>query len=476
MRRLNVMALIGLTFMTGCVVGPNYRPPSHAALKVPDQFNATSSPSNQATALDLGRWWQGFSDPVLTQLIERALNANLDVDAAGSRLRQARAALASARSGQLPSLDFGGSAARSIGQSGGDKTLFQAGFDAAYEVDLFGGVRRSVEAARADSQVALANLHAVQLSIASEVAVNYVAAQLAQTRLRIARTNLAAEEETLQIVGWRVQAGLVSALDLEQARQLRAQTAATIPTLESDYVAAVNRLAVLVGEAPGEVTALVQTSSDIPTAPLISATLIPMDVVQGRPDVDAAERGLAAETARIGVQTAQLYPALNLAGSFGGSGASFQQLADTSVGNVIANLMMPIFNGGRIRAAIEGQNAAAAAALANYRQTVLIALEEAENGLATVSAADRRSVEISIAEEAARNSAIYARSQYQTGLIDFRALLEAERSLLSTQDASATAKASRATAAVQLYKALGGGWQAAPEPASVTTSTFTLRP
>ena len=206
------------------------------------------------------------------------------------------------------------------------------------------------------------------------------------------------------------------------------------------------------------------------------AVPIPLDVIQRRPDVNAAERGLAAETARIGAQTAQLYPALHLGGSFGGSGTSFRQLADTSIGNVIANLTAPIFEGGRIRAAIEGQNAAAAAALAGYRQTVLVALEEVGNGLTTVSAEDRRSVEISIAEGAARNSAIYARSQYQTGLIDFRTLLEAERSLLSTEDASASAKASRATAAVQLYKALGGGWQAAPEPASVTTSTLTVRP
>jgi NodT family efflux transporter outer membrane factor (OMF) lipoprotein len=474
-RPLGGLLLSGLLVTSACVVGPNYRAPPLSMLKAPARFNAASS-TTARQPVDLARWWLAFSDPVLAQLITRALDANLDVDVAGSRLRQARAALAVARSGQLPSVDFSGSAARSIGQGGGDTTRIQAAFDAAYEVDLFGGVRRSVEAGRADSQVARANLHAVQLSVASEVAVNYIAATLALARLRIARDNLASQEETFQIVGWRVQAGLVSSLDLEQARQLRAQTAASIPTLDSDRVAAVNRLAVLVGEAPGAVTALIAPSSSIPTAPSALTAPVPADMIRRRPDVDAAERGLAAETARIGVQTAQLYPALSLAGSFGGSGSSLRQLADTSAGAVAANLIAPIYHAGRIRAAIEGQKAAAAAALATYRQTVLIALEEAENGLTAVSAAEQRSVQDGIAEAAARNAAGYARAQYQTGLIDFRSLLEAERSLLSTQDAKVTAAAGEAAAAVQLYKALGGGWQSAPRPGSVTSSTFAPRP
>jgi len=460
---------------SGCVVGPDYHPPSATALNVPAAFNAASPGSPQADA-DLGRWWQGFADPVLTQLVDRALRANLDVDVAGSRLRQSRASLRAARSAELPSLDFGGSVSRSIGRDGGDETSFQAGFDAAYEVDLFGGTRRSVEAARADAQGALASLHASQLSIAGEVAVNYVSARLAQARLGIARENLAAQGETLQIVGWRVQAGLVSSLDLEQARQLRAQTAASIPAIESDYVAALNRLAVLSGEPPGAVTMLIEATGGIPAAPSAYSTPIPLEVIRRRPDVDVAERGLAAETARVGVQTAQLYPALRLGGSFGGSGTSVSQLLDTSIGSLAATLAAPILDGGRIRAGIEGQRAVAAIALSNYRQTVLIALEEVENALTAVSAADRRAGEIGIAEGAARNSAVYARSQYRTGLIDYRTLLEAERSLLSTEDASATAAADRATAAIRLYKALGGGWQYAPEPSSVASSTFTARP
>ena len=176
MRSRRSFALLALVLTTGCVVGPDYHPPSATALNVPAAFNAASPGSPQADA-DLGRWWQGFADPVLTQLVDRALRANLDVDVAGSRLRQSRASLRAARSAELPSLDFGGSVSRSIGRDGGDETSFQAGFDAAYEVDLFGGTRRSVEAARADAQGALASLHASQLSIAGEVAVNYVSAR-----------------------------------------------------------------------------------------------------------------------------------------------------------------------------------------------------------------------------------------------------------------------------------------------------------
>jgi multidrug efflux system outer membrane protein len=461
--------------MAGCAVGPNYRRPSPADFKVPATFSA-AVPGGTQSATDLGQWWLGFADPVLSQLIHRALAANLDVDAAGSRVRQARAALRGVRGAQLPSLDVAGSAARTLGRDGGDQVLFQAGLDAAYEADLFGGVRRSVEAARADAQVALANLHASQLSIVAEVVLNYVDARLAQTRLRVARENLAAQDETLQIVGWRVQAGLVGALDIEQSRQLRAQTASSIPTIEVAYDAAVNRLAVLMAEPPGAMTRLLQGGEAIPVAPSAFAIPIPIDVIQRRPDIDAAERHLAAETARIGVQTAQRYPALRLSGSFGGSGASLGQLASASLGNVVASLTAPLFEGGRIRAAIDGQRASTAFALAAYRQAVLVALEEVENALVATSAAETRARELGISAQAARNSAIYARLQYRTGLIDFRTLLDAERSLLSTEDASATAAANRSVASIQLYKALGGGWQYAPEPASVAISTISARP
>jgi NodT family efflux transporter outer membrane factor (OMF) lipoprotein len=471
-----------LALLAGCTVGPDYRPAPLDALKVPARFNA-ARPAPAGSEVDLARWWTAFGDPVLTTLVDRGLAANFDIAQAGARIRQARASLRGVRGAQLPSLGVGGSVSRTIGNegrsfvdpsgnivgAGGDRASYQAGFDAAYEADLFGGLRRSVEAARADSDAAEVDLRSAQISIASEIALNYLDARSAQQRLALARASLEALDETVEIVGFRVQAGLVGALDLEQARQLRAQTAASLPVLEQAYTQAANRLSVLLAEPPGAVTAWLGPTRDVPLAP--AATAIPADVVRRRPDIASAERQVAAETARVGVRTADLYPALRLAGSFDGSGTSIADVVNTAFGNIVASISAPLFQGGRLRAAVEGQRAAADAALASYRQTVLLALEEVENALTGLSTAERREREQLIAEEAGRAAAILARSQYRAGLIDFQALLESERALLSSQENRLVARADRATAIVQLYKALGGGWENAPPPASAALAT-----
>ncbi|AGH48081.1 MULTISPECIES: efflux transporter outer membrane subunit [Sphingomonas] len=479
LRPIGATALLAL--LSACAVGPDYRAPAPSDLKVPERFLA----ERPGAEIDLARWWTSFDDPVLTQLVDKSLAANLDVAVAGARLRQARASLRQAQGGALPSLSASGSVSRSIGNDGntyvdpstgqtisrgGDTTIFRAGFDASWEADIFGGIRRSIEAARANAQSSEANLHFTQVSVASEVGLNYLAARLAQVRLDIARRNLATQDETVEIVGWRVQAGLVSSLDLEQARQLRANTAATIPNLETSYNNAVNRIAVLLGEAPGAVNGLLRDPQAVPLPPEAIGAAIPAEIVQRRPDIAAAERTLAAETARIGVATAQLYPALRLSGSFSGSDTSLGDLPSAMIGNLVAGITAPIFNGGQIRAQIEGQRASADAALATYRQTVLTALEEVENALTALTNAERREREVIAAAEAAENAVIYARSQYRAGLIDFQALLESERSLLSAQDSRASARADRANATVQLYKALGGGWEAAPIPATALST------
>lgn len=476
-RRSLPLAAIALFPLAGCAVGPVPRTPTYEALGVPPAFRAQPAAEATPAAIDLAHWWDTFDDPTLGDLVAKALAANTDVEAAGARVRQARAALRSEQAGWLPSLSVGGSATRRTGggstsgvaPAAGARTIYDAGFDAAYEVDLFGGTRRAVQAARADAAAALATLHSTQLTIASEVALNYVDARLAQRRLAIARANLAAQDETLRIVGWRVQAGLVGSLDLEQARGLRAQTAAGIPLLEQNYAAALNRLAVLLAQPPGAVDVLFASAADVPLAPLPQAA-IPADVLRRRPDVSAAERALAAEIARIGVREADLLPALRLSGSFGGSGTAFRSITDDAIGTLVASITAPIFQGGRLRAALESQRASAAAALANYRGTVLSALEDTENALVSVGAAERREAELAVAEEAARNAATLARSQYQAGLIDFQSLLESERSLLSSEDGRASARAARASASIQLFKALGGGWEAAPEPRTLSSA------
>ncbi len=487
------LALTIAALAPACTVGPDYRPPANAALKVPDGFPSRPAGSVALDDADLATWWRGFDDPVLSALVERAIAGNPDVATAGARLAQARAAVRVARGGQLPSAGVSGSVARSIGRagssfvdpttgtvlgsSGGDTTVLRGGLDVAWEADIFGGLRRGVEAARADEAASTANLHFAQLSVAADTGTAYLDARQAQARLAIARDNLASQDETVDIAGWRAQAGLVSSLDLEQARQLRAQTRATIPALEAGLTNALNRLAVLTGEAPGAVTAemapasmttrtttTATTPAPIPLPAAAVPTGVPADTIRRRPDVAAAERSLAAEVARIGVATADLYPALRLSGSFSGSGTSLADATGGAFTNLVAGITASIFEGGQIRGRIAGQRASADAAFATYRGSVLTAIEEVDDGYAALSSAEGREVALGEAEAAARNAAIYARSQYRTGLIDFQTLLEAERGLLSSQDGRASARADRARAYVQLYRALGGGWQAAAEP------------
>lgn len=472
MSRAAALALSAL--LAGCAVGPNYRAPSMAELKAPAAFAAQPA---AARNVDIGRWWQAFGDPTLTGLVEQGLAANLDIDQAGARVRQARAELKVARAALVPSLDASVSASRRIGggRSATSRSAYDAGFDAAYELDLFDADRRAVEAAHASAQGAEASLRSAQLTVAAEIALNYLDAREAQARLAIAQATLKDLDEVVDIVGWRLKAGLVSELDLEQARQLRAQTTASIPTLQTTYAAAANRLAVLTGEAPGAVDALLQPPANPPTAPAVVPAAVPADVIRRRPDVALAERTLAAETARIGVAEARLYPTVGLSGSFGGSGASLAKLADNAVGSLLAAISAPLFHGGTLRAGVEAQRAVAVAALDSYKSTVLMALEESENAFVAVDAAARREASLAQAEQAARSAAEIARIRYRAGQIDFQSLLDTERTLLTSQDSLVSAHVARGTAATQLFKALGGGWQAAPAPPSLTSASVPAR-
>lgn len=462
--------LVGVVLLAlatqACAVGPNYRPQAAAALHVPDRYQAPAAESIDAAGL--AHWWTAFNDPTLTSLVERTLAGNTDLAAAQARLRAARASLKASRGALLPSLSAGGSASRQevVEGPGGGNSGFQAGLDAAYEVDLFGGIRRSVEAARANAQSSAASLADVQRSLVAEVALNYIDARSTQARLAVARQNIAIQDETLQIVRWRVEAGLVSNLDLQQAIAQRAQTAATIPTLEQSYAASVNRIATLIGQAPGAVTAEMAAQQPIPLGPDAVEAGLPADLLNRRPDLIAAERSLAAEVARIGVAEADLYPALRLSGSLSSNSTSFSALGDNIIGNLLGSITAPIFQGGQIRARIEQQRATADVALANYRGAVLTALEDVENALVSIDRTKARESELVTAEAAARESVSLAEAQYQSGLIDFQALLSTQQSLLSAQDSRTTARAARASASIQLFKALGGGWDASERTGS----------
>ncbi|HEY9553229.1 efflux transporter outer membrane subunit [Allosphingosinicella sp.] len=460
---VSIAALLAVPLSACTTVGPDYDAPGAGALNVPASYYSVEA--TPGSPEELARWWTRFNDPVLDRLVQQAVSQNLDLAVASARLRQAREGVVQARAGAMPSVGASAGAGQDFDSDGGDRSSFSLGADAAWEVDLFGGIRRGVEAAEADADGAVFDLAAVQVAIIGEVASNYIQARLAQQRLETARDTLAIADENLEIAGWRVQAGLVSSLDEEQAKAQRAQTAASIPGIESDFASATFRLAVLTGQAPGTLTATLSEPEAIPTGPDSIALGIPADTLRQRPDVRAAERTLAAQTARIGVAEAQLYPGLRLTGNIGSSALSIGGLVDVITGGIFGRLSQSLFEGGRLRSQVRSQEAAAEAALATYRQSVLVALEDVENGLVALDAAQERQAQFAIALEAANNTAILARSQYRAGLTDFQTLLEAERSLLSARDGIDSSRAEQALALIQLYGALGGGWDplAAPE-------------
>jgi NodT family efflux transporter outer membrane factor (OMF) lipoprotein len=304
----------------------------------------------------------------------------------------------------------------------------------------------------------------VLISIQAETARNYVLARLAQADLANARDALAIQDDNLEIAGFRVQAGLVSSLDAEQARASRAQTAASIPNLEASYNSFVSRLGVLTGQAPGALKAELEAVKPIPRGPAGVATGIPAESLRQRPDIRAAERNLAAATAQIGVATAQLYPSLSIGGSLDGGGSALSTIFDAITGRLFANIAQTIFDGGRTRSQIRSAEAAAQGAFLSYKQTVLTSLEDIENAIVALHSAQAREREFRVALDAANNQTLLARLQYRSGLTDFTTLNQAEASLLSARNGLTQAQADQSTALIQLYLALGGGWDSNVTP------------
>lgn len=483
MRRAPAL-LLGTALLSACAVGPDYHPQAAADLGVPDQWSVTAPPSKE----DLTRWWTRFDDPVLGQLVEQAAAANLDLAQAVARLRQAREALVTSRASLFPTISGSGGYSRTEPLRGGGTTItqsngttatipaqgrdnFSLGLDASYQADLFGGVRRSIESASAQYAASGFDYAATLLSVESEVARNYVLARAYQAQLANARASLVIQDDNLEIAGFRVQAGLVSSLDVEQARATRAQTAANIPSIEQQYNAAVSRIGVLTGQAPGALKPMMETARPIPMGPQSVGAGIPADVLRRRPDVRAAERTLAAASAQIGVAKAQLFPALSIGGSITTQASSFSNLFDSITGGLFGNLAQAIFNGGRLNAQVRSARANADGAFAAYKSTILTAMEDIENAVVALQAAQERERQFGIALDAATNSATLARSQYRSGLTDFTTLNTQEASLVSARNGLVQARSDKATALIALYVALGGGWDSAVTP-DVTTTTI----
>jgi NodT family efflux transporter outer membrane factor (OMF) lipoprotein len=413
---------------------------------------------------DVAAYWTQLDDPLLTQFVEQALTSNLDLAQSAARLEQARAQLASARAGFFPQLSASAGANKDVGDFAKKKLGFNAGLDASWEADLFGQISGNVAASRADLAAAGYSLADLQRVIAGQVALTTIQARATALQLAIARDTLKYQDDNLQIARWRVQAGLVSSLDVEQARGQRAQTAASVPLLESSLAASANAISTLIGEPPGRVLGLLQGSERMPTPPAAEGLGAPAEVLRRRPDVRGAEQSLIANSARIGVARAQLLPLVRLTGNLGTSSVGIGSLFDVITGGVFATVSQLLFDGGRTRAQVRSAEAAAQGSLAAWRQQILTALEEVESAGVDLRSARERVAIQGEALDASNNAALLARSQYQAGLTDFRDLLTSENQLLSARNAVVAAEADRASAFVRLTQALGGGWSPAALP------------
>lgn len=468
------LVLFALFMLGGCAtVGPDYVAP---VLEVPTAWSRAGEIGSSGLTQyreDLAQWWQNLDDPILTDLVDRASKSSPDLDAAQARLHEARARRGLAGTDRFPTVTAiaSGSRNKSSVEAGGGatRTLYSAAFDATWEPDIFGGTRRAVEAAQADLETSAASLQATQVSLAAEVGLNYVEVRSFQARRAIAESNLATQSETLQLIEWRAQAGFASTLEVEQSRANREQTRAQIYALETSQAEAEHRLAILLGQAPGSLREKLAVPAAMPKVPEKVMIGIPADTLRQRPDVHAAECTLAAETARIGVRTAALYPSLVLSGSIGLEALSLGALGgDAATSSLAANLLATIFDGGRLRQQVEIQTAVQEQTLVNYEATVLTALEDVENALVALGNGRKRKEALASAAEAARNATLLARQRYASGLIDYQTVLDTERSVLGIEDSLATAEAEQVSALVRLYKALGGGWSVASQSPAKT--------
>ncbi len=465
MRNASLASVAAL--LAACAVGPDYRPPGTAATPfVAAQAAAVTEQPFEAA------WWEQFQDPVLDSLVERALTADLDLKIALARVEEARANFGAARRDRWPGVSTEVARSKSRQQQPGftderaEVESYDAGFATLWELDLFGRVRRGVQAAGADADAAVADLRDAQVLIAAEVARNYVELRGSQKRLRVAQENLGYQQETLDLTRVRLELGRGSELDVASAAARLAATEATIPPLVAAETMAANRLAVLLGERPGALAAELGFR-EIPPHLTTIAVDSPAALLQRRPDIRAAERELAAATARIGVAKADLFPRLTLSGFIGFVAGDADRLGESESR---AWRVTPVLSWAGFDRATWARVAVAeartAGALAGYELAVLRALEETENAFVTYGTHRQRLESVVEQAAASRRAAELARIQYREGALDFLRLLDAERTLLQAEDAVAAAESDLNASVVLIYKALGGGWEAASVPAT----------
>jgi multidrug efflux system outer membrane protein len=473
LRATMVLAVLtSMLLLSGCARARPIQP----EIVGPPSWSSAGPDTAQSPTGDLSQWWTRLGDPVLSGVIGQALKKNTSLRTAQANLREARAERNYAAANRFPTITgtASGSASVSNSPSGSGGNVFSAELDATWDPDVFGAKRQALRAADADLSTGVADLQSTRVSLIAEVATDYVDLRSYQTRLVIARRNEASQTETLQLTEWRAQAGLVSSIDIEQARSNLEQTRANIPTLETSAAQSKHELSVLLGLSPGALNRKLAATAPIPTAPDTLVVGVPAETLRQRPDVRAAEQKIIAETARLWQKDAARYPTFSLSGSFileqllGGAavgvvtGSTLTSLTanTTATGSGLGSITRTLFDRGRIRQQIEIQNAVQEQAVISYESTVLTALKDVENALVSFQNSRQRLKALNQASEAARNAAQLAHNRYSAGLIDFQTVLDSERTALTIEDSVAQTQADRTNALIQLYKALGGGWQA----------------
>ena len=480
MKQPSVMAAIfSLLLSAGCAVGPNYK---HPQVAVPNQWTVAPARGTSTKPPQTDEWWSSFRDPELNSLIERAAGQNLDLKLALERVQEARAARGIARGGYFPSVEANASATRLRGGinqgviravpssadpharpsliSPFETNSFQGNLSASWELDVFGGVRRGVQAASADVVAAEENRRNVLVILLGDVGRVYAQLRGFQRRLEIANKNIKTQQDTLDLTTVRAKAGLATELDVSRAAAQLESTRAIVPTLLSGIDVSIHRLSVLLGEEPGALRSELERTNPIPSAGPDVEVGLPSDLLKRRPDIRRAEAQLAAATARIGEAKADLFPRFVLTGTAGRQATQLHDLT-LGAGNFFSagpGVSLPLFTGGRIRSNIAVQTSRQRAALISYQATILNSLEEVQNALVNYSQEQERRDRLNRAVEQSQLAADLATEQYRAGLVDFLSVLEAERELYASEDQFVQSQTSVTTNVIALYRTLGGGW------------------
>lgn len=463
-----VLALVVSFASVACTaVGPDYKAPEIA---VPKDWNEKVEGGLAVGESDIAAWWTVFGDSTLDSLVVRAARQNLDIRQAIARIDETRAIYGVAKGDRYPQVNANGDATwidpaknnptTANGTGGKVYDSYGVGIDASWELDVFGRVRRSVEAAGASYQATVEDMRAIRVALAAEVARVYVELRSRQERLAIAEANVASQKGSLDLAQSRQKLGLAPELDVAQAQTNLSSTESSIPAFREDIARSRHRLAVLLGGTPGSLDAELATVKPVPALPERVLVDLPANLVRRRPDVRAAERRLAYSTALIGVATADLYPSFSLFGSFGLRSGDLGNLIDQdSAGFQFGpSFRWNLLDFGRVRGRVDAQDARTRQALAAYEASILGALQEVEDSIVGYTGETARREKLRAAETSAKRTVQLAQDLYRGGLTNFQSVLDAERQLLQIQDTRASVEAQVVVELIRLYKALGGGF------------------